>query len=224
MDRSKGAFIIAAVAVASFIGAAGTDAQAQNNPAAAPAARVARERGHGLMFGVHALAAPGVSISGEDIGGSISTAFGPGAGLMIGYGFTRAISVYVSLDAAKQNSGTEAIEGSWGLAHAEIGARANLSSNPLLTPYITAALGNRAVGARITDHEFDEEYDLTFSGPMFSIGGGFERALSATMSLDIGGSIGLGRFSTADEDGDKQKIDVNNSTSTRLRAGLIWRP
>ena len=142
MDRTRGTFIIAAMAVATFALATDAVAQGQNNPAAAP--RVTRERGHGLMFGVHALAAPGVSISGEDVSGSISTAFGPGAGLMIGYGITRALSVYVSLDAAKQNSSTSEIEGSWGLAHGEIGVRANLSSNPLLAPYLTAALGSRA--------------------------------------------------------------------------------
>ena len=128
------------------------------------------------------------------------------------------------LDVARQGSGVDYMSGSFGLVHAEIGVRAALSkSNPDMVPYLLAAIGRRAVGARVTDFEDGEIYDMSLSGNMLTFGGGLEYKLSRKVSLDGGIEFGIGTFSHVD-DGDVYTISVNNSTSTRLRAGVVWRP
>lgn len=182
------------------------------------------ERMTGLMLGAYTLAAPGVSMTGEDVDGTFSTSFGPGAGLMVGYGFNRTFAAYASLDVAKQGSGSSDYRGSFGLAHFEVGGRVNLPLGDAVTvPYVSASVGRRALGARITDEDGDE-YDVTYSGGMFALGGGIQRVISPTLLLDGGVALGFGRFGHWDSDGDQGSLDVNGSTSIRLRFGVTWRP
>ena len=143
---------------------------------------------------------------------------------MVGYGFNRTFSGFASVDVAKQDaSGT--FSGSFGLRHLEIGGRANLPFGDEATvPYVSASLGRRALAARVIDHTDDSEYDLTVSGGMFGIGGGVQHAFSPALSLDSGLEIGFGRFGHYDADGDQGALDVNGSTTVRLRVGVTWRP
>src|SRR5215216_6655781 len=62
------------------------------------------DRMRGFMLGVHSIAAPGLTLTGEEIGGSFVTKFGAGAGVTVGYGITRLFSAFASLDVAKQNT------------------------------------------------------------------------------------------------------------------------
>src|SRR5690349_824240 len=75
--------------------------RAQRATDRAQAAADARMKG--LSFGVYTIAAPGVTVSG-DFDGAIKASLGPGAGLMVGYGFNRIWTSYVSLDLAKQSA------------------------------------------------------------------------------------------------------------------------
>jgi hypothetical protein len=210
-----------------------TAAQAQQRttgrrPTAKPAPKpvLVDNRAPGVMLSVYTVGAQGVTVSGADMDGSLTTGFGPGAGVMVGYGFNKTFSGYASVDVAKQNA-SGAITGSFGLRHMEIGGRANLPyGNELTVPYLTASFGQRAMGARVIDHTDEDEtsFDLRLTGGMFGIGGGVQHAFSPTLAFDGGLEIGFGRFDHYQWDVDTGTHSVNGSTSIRLRAGVTWRP
>lgn len=193
-----------------------------------PAAKApaAKERTNKWVFGAHTIATPGVSITGPDFQEfPVSTTMGGGLGIMAGYELNRAVTAFASLDLAKQNSGVTWMQGSFGLVHAELGVRAKLTqTNSQSVPYVMAAIGRRAIGARITDFDEDEVYDLSFSGTMLSFGGGLQYQLSPKLGLDGGVELGLGTFDHYDADGDVGTVNANASTSIRVRAGFVWRP
>ena len=179
----------------------------------------------GFVLGVHTIGATGLTVSGEDIDGSVRTGFGPGAGVMVGYGFNRIWTGYASLDVAKVGSSGSDFEGSWGLSHFEAGVRANLPyGGPNNLPYVSASIGRRALSARVTDDEEGEEFDMTLTGGMFGVGGGIQRAISPSLMLDGGVELGFGRFGHYDADGESGSLSVNGTTSVRLRFGVTWRP
>ena len=197
---------------------------APHQPPAKTANRAAQAQARpGFALGVYTVGAPGVTVGGQDLEGSLATGFGFGAGVMAVYGFNKTFSAYASGDLAKQTaSGT--FEGSFGLRHLELGARANLPyGNETNTPYVTGSIGKRAMGARVLDHTDDSEYTLTISGGMFGIGGGVQHVLSPTMTLDSGLELAFGRFGHYNADGDQGPLEVNGSTSIRLRVGVNWR-
>lgn len=179
----------------------------------------------GWVLGVHTVAAPGVSITGEDIDGTFSTAFGSGVGAMVGYGFSPMLTGFLSLDVAKQDVTSEDVQGNFGLVHLEIGARLNLPvRNSKTVPYASVAIGRRGLGAQATHDEFDEPHPFSLSGTVFTLGAGVQHFLSPKMAIDAGLALGFGSFSQFDDDGDKYDLDVNGSTSTRLKVGVTWRP
>jgi hypothetical protein len=179
-----------------------------------------------LVLGVYTMAAPGVTLTGDDVDGTFKTNFGPGAGVMVGYGFNRTFSGFASLDLAKQGTSGGDLGGSFGLRHIELGARANLPYGSATTvPYLTASYGQRALGARVTDNfEGGAQYDMRLSGGMFGVGGGLEHVISPTLAVDGGLAVAFGRFSHGDIDGESSSLAVNGTTSIRLRIGMTWRP
>jgi hypothetical protein len=193
-----------------------------------PAPSIATPDGRrtGFVLGVYTMAAPGLTLSGADIDdGPFKTNFGPGGGVMIGYGFNRTFSGYASVDVAKQSASDPDIGGSFGLRHIELGARANLPYGSRTTvPYLTASYGRRSLGARVTDDFEGTEYDMRLSGGMFGVGGGVEHVISPTLAVDGGLSLGFGSFSHADIDGASGPFAVNGTTSVRLKIGMTWRP
>jgi hypothetical protein len=224
---------VATIVVATML-AMSAVAQAQRatgrQPASKPAAKTtnrvtsADDGAKGFVLGVYTIGAPGVTVGGQDLEGAIATSFGVGAGVMVGYDFNKRFSAYASGDLAKQDAnGT--FSGSFGLRHLEIGGRANIPYGSETTvPYVSASIGRRAMGARVVDHTDDSEYDLTVSGGMVGIGGGVQHAFSPTLSMDSGLELGFGRFGHYNSDGEQGSLDVNGSTSIRLRVGVIWRP
>lgn len=228
MFRSLKGFIttVATVATATFTLAPAVAAQRTSTATkAAASAPKAKARTNPWVFGAHTIAAPGVTVTGQDIEGSWGTAMGGGLGIMVGYDLNKSVTGFASFDVARQGSGVNYMTGSFGLVHAELGVRANLSrTNPQMVPYATAAIGRRAIGAKVTDLEDGEIYDLTLSGTMLSFGGGLQYKLSPKMSLDGGAEFGIGAFDHVDDNGDLYTISVNSSTTIRVRAGFIWRP
>jgi hypothetical protein len=221
MFRNLKGIAIAALAAAIVAPAAGAQ---RTRTASKPAPRVV-ERASKWVFGAHVVAAPGVSVTGADIEGTWGTGMGGGLGVMAGYDINKSVTGFASLDVARQPSGVNYMTGSFGLVHAELGLRAVLSkANPQMMPYATAAVGKRAVGARVTDLEDGELYEISLSGTMLSFGGGLSYRMSPKMSFDGGVELGLGAFNHVDDDGDLYTINVNSSSSIRVRAGLIWRP
>jgi len=220
------------VAVVMAMLAHATAAEAQRSTARRPTTRARQQitvvdgRRTGFMIGVYTIAAPGVTVSGPDIDeGPFRTAFGPGGGVLVGYGFNRTFSGYASADVAKQGANDADLSGSFGLRHLEVGARANLPYGDGATiPYVNASFGSRALGARVQDAEEERAYDMKLSGGMFGVGGGVEHVLSPTLAMDGGLQIAFGRFGHADIDGESFPISVNGTTSIRLRLGMTWRP
>jgi hypothetical protein len=194
--------------------------------ASKPAGKAPVARTNKWVFGAHTVAAPGVSITGPDFDEfQISTTMGAGLGVMAGYEINRGVTAFASLDVARQSSGENWMDGSWGLVHGELGIRAKLSqSNPQMTPYALAAVGRRALGSRIYSFDDQEYYDLSFYGMMLSFGGGLEYKLSPKMTMDGGLELGIGTMNTVNDDGDIGTVHANASTSVRVRAGLVWRP
>jgi hypothetical protein len=192
--------------------------------AAARARAAADARMKGLTLGLYTVAAPGVTITG-DMDGAVKTNFGPGVGAIVGYGFNRIWTSYVSLDLAKQGTSGSDYEGSFGLVHFEIGTRAYLPQQSTTNqPYVSASFGRRAIGARVLDHFDGEEYDMSMSGKMFSVGGGLQHVMSPSVMLDGGVQVGFGSFSNWDVDGESGTASMNGTTSIRFKFGVSWRP
>ncbi|HSA56562.1 MAG TPA: hypothetical protein VLE53_12715 [Gemmatimonadaceae bacterium] len=213
------ALALAALAFATAAEGQGSTTRQRNAPASA-----ADKRFTGWTFGVHTVAAPGIQIDGEDVSG-FETKGGSGAGVMVGYGFNPMFTGFASFDVAKQGSAMNDIEGSFGLVHLEVGVRAQLPMrNAKTVPYASASIGRRALGARVYDYDFDEEYDLSLSGTMFGLGGGIKHFLSSRTALDAGLTLGFGAFNNIEDDGEKFTVNVNGSTSVRLRIGVTWHP
>ena len=185
----------------------------------------ARDLTTGLTLGVYSLAATGVSISGPDFDGAWTTQLGEGLGLQAGYGFSRTFSVYTSLDLVKQaTSAGKTPSGTFGLAHFEIGGRANIpTGSARTTPYVSASVGNRALAARqVTDG--DETNDLTISGHMFVLGAGIQHFMSPHVALDAGVEYATGKLGHFNDQGGPYDLQVGSSATTRLRVGVNWRP
>lgn len=227
----KGIALAAAVAMA--IAAHATMAEAQRTstarrPLAKKPARVEVVDGRrtGFVLGVYSMAAPGVTITGPDIdGGPFKTGFGPGAGFLVGYGFNRTFTGFAAIDLAKQSAPSDYGGGSFGLSHMEVGARANLPFGDGATvPYLSASVGRRGLGARVNDQLDGSTYTMKLSGGMFGVGGGVEHVISPTLAVDGGLTIGFGRFGQQNVDGQSESLNVNGSTTTRLRFGMTWRP
>jgi len=218
------------VATVTAMFALATAAEAQHSSTHKPTTKASSQplvpdgRRTGLVLGVYTMAAPGVSLTGGDVDGEFKTNFGPGGGVMVGYGFNRTFSGYASVDVAKQGA-TGDLAGSFGLRHIELGARANLPYGSATTvPYLTASYGQRALGARVSDDFTGTEYDMRLSGGMFGVGGGLEHVISPTLAVDGGLAVAFGRFSHGDIDGESSSLAVNGTTSIRLRLGMTWRP
>jgi hypothetical protein len=194
-------------------------------PAAKAGSTTSEPRRTGFMLGVHSVAIPGLAIGGgADQNGEFNTTFGGGAGVTVGYGVSRLFTVFTSMELAKQKTApTDTPEGSWGLVHLELGARANLPLGASTTPYVTASYGARALAAKATSEE-GETFDASISGKYLSAGAGIERAISRSMSLDGGVDVGLGKFSHFKTGSDEWDASVNSTRVIRMRLGITWRP
>ncbi len=145
--------------------------------------------------------------------------------MTLGWGFNHTFSAFTRLDLAKQKTApTDTPEGSWGLVHMEVGARANVPLGTAATvPYVTASFGGRALASTAT-FEDGETADVSLSGKFFGVGAGIEHAISRSMAIDGGVDFGFGKFSHV-KVGDEQSDDpVDPTTSVRLRLGVTWRP
>jgi hypothetical protein len=193
-------------------------------PAPAPAKAAVGGLGRGLMIGVSGIVAPGLKITGtgEDEGSEIETKLGAGAGLQVGYGFNQRFMAFATLDIAKQDSKVEGLDGNFGYVTIEVGGRMNLSAAGGMTPYVLAAVGQRAIGAEVTGE--DGKVDVSLSGMVVDVGGGLQWPLSPKLALDSEVRLGFGKFGNYEEDGDEIDIEVKNTLSPRLRVGLSWYP
>jgi len=182
------------------------------------------DRTKGFMLGIHTIAAPGLTISGGDIDGDFATTFGAGAAVTVGYGITRMLGIFLSADVARQKTAPDdSPEGSWGLTHVQLGARANLPLGGSTIPYLTAGYGRRALAAKATTED-GETMDASVTGTMLAGGAGIEHFFSRTMAVDAGVDVGYGKLGHFTEGGESWDSEVNATTTIRARLGVTWRP
>jgi hypothetical protein len=200
-----------AVALAAPITAA--HAQRAGRAPATPAAPT------GLMLNVHTYTTPGFGIKGNDVAGEISTSLGPGVGARIGYAITPRYMVFAGADIARLGAGS-GLDGHWGFALMELGGRMSFpSARSVLTPYVTASVGWRAIAA-----EVDNAGDVSFDGMTLGAGGGLQYQLSPAVALDGNLSFGYGKFGSYEDPIQTADLDVDNTLVTQVRLGVNWYP
>jgi hypothetical protein len=173
----------------------------------------------GLMLNVHAFTTPGFGIKGQDVAGEISTSMGPGVGARIGYGITPRYMVFAGADIARLGAG-DGLDGHWGFGLIEVGGRMSFPSpRNTLTPYITASVGWRGIGA-----EVNNAGDVSFDGMTFGAGGGLEYLVSPQLALDGNLSFGYGKFGSYEDPIQTADLEVDNTLTTQVRLGVNWYP
>jgi hypothetical protein len=173
----------------------------------------------GLSLGFH-LGGASLAVEGGDASG------GGGGGIRVGYGLNRVITLYAQLDGAQvdvQNS--DALAGSWSLAHADIGARFHFANSlRRWVPYLQAAFSTRAVSVNEATANEESVGDVSFSGGAFTFGGGLMFYLSRTWALDADLAFTSGEFTSIDVGSfSVDGLDVD-AQSTRFNIGVTWWP
>ena len=176
----------------------------------------------GFMLNAHVLAAPGITLKGENGGSQDVSGFGGGVGLQVGYGFTPMFMAFANMDLAKQGSEFNGLDGSFGLTHFEVGLRSNFHMQSRYIPYATVAFGARAIGAEVESQ--GQTADVSISGSAFSVGAGLQRFWSRKLALDLGVQLGFGKFDTQKIDDNETDLEVKNTMTTRLKLGVNWYP
>jgi hypothetical protein len=144
---------------------------------------------------------------------------GGGAGLTIGYGFTRMFAAFFTIDGADIDIREPGISGDYTLGQADLGVRFNFrSETQKAIPYIEVALTGRA--AETTD----DGVDIRLSGGAFTLGGGLNYYFQQKLAVDVGLSFSGGRFEKLEIDGDEVPFEEVDATGTRFRVGLTWYP
>ena len=146
---------------------------------------------------------------------------GSGAGLQIGYGFTRQLALVVEgTGAALDTDG-----GTLGLGHFDIGLRyAFTSPTRRFVPFVDVAFSGRALGQDDADLGDGTTGDITISGAGLSFGGGAQYYFAPRWAVGAGVKWTAGEFSQVKVDNvsvDGLEIDA---TSARVNLGITWYP
>ena len=151
---------------------------------------------------------------------------GGGGGLRVGYGFNRIVTLYFQADGGQiEVEDSNALTGTWTLAHADLGARFHLANSlRRWVPYLDAAVTARAVSVADAVVEQQAADDVSFSGGAFTAGGGLMVYLKETLALDLELKWTTGEFSQIDVGNlSVSGLDID-AQSTRFNVGLAWWP
>lgn len=178
----------------------------------------------GFMLNVHA---SGSALKLE-AGGEESDDTGAGLGLVLGYGFTDRLAVYLGIDGSSIKSdeaedGTDASE--YQLAQVDLGIRYTFGGTAsALRPYLNAALTGVAVADEYT--EDGESLEVTISGGGLTLGGGLQYFFSPSLALDVALQGSAGTLSTIEINGEEVDIEDEDFefTTSRLQLGVTWHP
>lgn len=172
----------------------------------------------GLSLGIQV---QGISLSVEDG----DPAGGGGLGLRAGYGFNRIVTAFLQLDGSQIDLEGSSLQGEWGLAHGEIGARFHFA-NALRrwVPWLEVAAGTRAVQVDNAEVEGTVVERVDFNGGALTLGGGLSAYLSETLALDVSLKWTGGTFTEIDlGEVAVRQLDIE-ATSSRFGVGLVWWP
>lgn len=173
----------------------------------------------GFNLGLHAT---GGSLTVED--GDRSNA--GGLGLWVGYGFNRRIEVFLQADAAQFDVADASVEGTWTLAHADLGVRFHFANSlRSWVPYLQAAVSGRVV--EVEDgvlNSVAQTETLSLLGGGLTLGGGIVFYFNDSLGLDLQ-LLWTGGTFTELEVGSVTVSDLDiEAQSTRFNIGLSWWP
>ena len=173
-----------------------------------------------VVLNAHAFASPGFSISGPDLDTPIDISMGPGVGVQVGYALSPRYMLYAGADLGRLGAAPEDDASHWSLTMLELGGRMSFpKAASRLTPYVTAAVGTRAVSAQVVDFGDVKIHGMTVSG-----GGGVTYLLAPNIALNGAAVVSIGKLGHYEGPDGKFHDSVDNTTSTRLQFGLDWRP
>ncbi len=172
----------------------------------------------------------GLSLGGYLQGASLSVeggdpAGGGGAGLRVGYGLNRTVTLFVRADHSEMDVEDASIVGQWALGHGEFGARFHFA-NALRrwVPYLEAAAGARTVSVTGAEVDGEPEGKVSFTGGAFSLGGGLGVHFNQTLALDLGLIWTGGEFTDIDVGNVSVRGFDIDAQSFRFNLGLTWWP
>jgi len=150
-----------------------------------------------------------LQVDGQDV-----TESGPGAGLAVGYGFNRTLTL--CLGAVGANVEMADLADTYALAHVDLGIRLNFRGpQAQALPYVTLAYSGRAAAIDL----YGDPFTITGAGP--TLGGGVAIFLRRSTAVDIGLSWTAGSFTQAEYQGLKETIDLG-AKSARFDVGVSW--
>lgn len=173
--------------------------------------------GEGLTLGARAF---GVGLGYDPVGPDDNvTDSGGGLGVQVGYGVSRSVTLFLTLEGAamEPDGGGDG----YGLGVADLGARFHLTPSARLVPYLSAALTaqNAAFDVPNTDD------DLNASGGGLTLGAGILYGLSRSVALDVGLQATGARFSRLEFAGNStENFDDIEAAIVRLGIGIVARP
>src|SRR5688572_9055746 len=194
------------VMLAGFASMAATPAEAQKSTT------------RGFNLGGH-LQAASLAVEEDDPSG------GGGLGLRVGYGFNRKFMGYLEVDGIQFDVENPELEGEWGMAHIDLGARYSFANSlSRWVPFLDAAIGARAVTVEDATSDGEDVGEVTFSGGSLSFGGGVSFYASQKFAIETLVKFTGGTF----EQIDVGNVSVNDldieASSFRFKIGISWWP
>jgi hypothetical protein len=149
-----------------------------------------------------------------------------GAGVRIGYGINRIVTLYLQLDGAEFDvDPDDGLGGKWTMGHGDIGARFHFANSlRSWVPYLEAALTGRVVSVTDAAVDGEEAPDVSFNGGAFTFGGGIMYYFTETLALDVELALSGGEFVEV-EIGTVSVSSLDlDAASSRFSVGLAWWP
>ncbi len=178
--------------------------------AAMPRPALGSSRTKGLFIG---LDAEGNGLQTNVAGSSVES--GPGAGVVLGYGFTRRLSLYAGGSYAQMNA---TAGGTYILEHGDLGARLHFRSGHVIVPFIE--LG--ATGRQVSTTQSGVTY--TANGIGGSAGLGFNIYFMRAVALSTAADWSMGNINNYQVDNLVVGGSSVSAMTARVHVGLVWFP
>ncbi|MEL6614329.1 MAG: outer membrane beta-barrel protein [Bacteroidota bacterium] len=163
----------------------------------------------------------GAGLGIEDDRGNDDTASGGGLGVRVGYGFSRTVTAFLSLEGAQLTPDENEFGEEFALGTLDLGARFNLSPSAAVNPYAEVALTGQVAAFDVPGTS--ETLDLRGGG--LTVGGGIVYFFSQDVGLDVGVDLTAGRFTEVEFDGEvTDNFEEIDSGIVRLGFGVVWNP